>query len=91
MAEHRGLTHSRQSAFKVERDLLCDVLDMEDSDAAGKTAYHLCRKSALIGEFTISEEARKEILQAAEESFASLCSIEKVKACIRMQQVLIRL
>ena len=88
MAEHRGLTHSRQSAFKVERDLLCDVLDMEDSDAAGKTAYHLCRKSALIGEFTISEEARKEILQAAEESFASLCSIKRERMSRMDQQIL---
>ena len=88
MAEHRGLTHSRQSVFKVESDLLCDVLDIEDSDAASKTAYYLCRKSALIGEFTISEEARKEILHAAVAGFELLCSIKRERMSRVDQQVL---
>lgn len=88
MAKHRGLTHSRQSAFHVERDLLCDVLDIDDSDAASKTAYYLCRKSALIGEFMISEEARAEIIGAAEASFELLCSKKREGMSRVDQQIL---
>lgn len=88
MAKHRGSAYSRQAAFHVERDLLCDVIDIEDSDAASKTAYYLCRKSALIGEFVISQEAREEILCAAESSFELLCSIKRERMSRVDQQIL---
>ena len=63
MADYESIIYSRQDAFEVEEDLRSDRFDLEKGESATKIAYHLCGKSALIGEFVISEEGREEILR----------------------------
>ena len=67
MADYESIIYSRQDTFEVEEDLRSDRFDLEKGESATKIAYHLCGKSALIGEFVISEEGKK-ILAAANTS-----------------------
>ena len=77
MAVYEGITYSRQDKYDVEKDLRCERIDLEDSDSSTKTAYMLCSKSALIGEFIVSDEAKNDIIRDASRSFEQLCSEKK--------------
>lgn len=77
MADHKSLICSRQDAFEVEDDLRSERFDLEEGDSATKIAYCLCGKSALIGEFVISEEGKAEILREARRIFRMKCEGKK--------------
>ena len=79
MADYESITYSRQDAFDVEEDLKSDRFDFETGDSAIKIAYQLCGKSALIGEFVISEEDKTEILREARRIFRTMCESKKEK------------
>ena len=75
MSYHEGLTYSRQDAFQVEDDLRCQCVDIEDTDTAEKIAYR-CKNSALIGEFFVSTEGKKDVLQKAQRILLNKCKEE---------------
>lgn len=77
MADYESIIFSRQDAFGVEEDLRSDRFDLEKGESATKIAYHLCGKSALIGEFVISEEGKEEILREARRIFRMMCEGKK--------------
>ena len=77
MADYESIIYSRQDAFEVEEDLRSDRFDLEKGESATKIAYHLCGKSALIGEFVISEEGKTEILREARRIFRMMCEGKK--------------
>lgn len=77
MADYESIIYSRQDAFNVEKDLISDRFDLEKGESATKIAYHLCGKSALIGEFVISDEGKAEILREARRIFRMMCEGKK--------------
>lgn len=77
MADYESITYSRQDAFNVEEGLWSDRFELEKGESATKIAYHLCGKSALIGEFVISEEDRAEILREGRYIFRMMCEGKK--------------
>ena len=72
MPYHEGLTYSRQDAFRVENDLRCKRVDIEDTDTAEKIAYR-CQNAALIGEFPVCAEGRKDVFEKAQRILLNLC------------------
>ena len=88
MADYESITYSRQDAFGIEEDLRSGKFDLEKGESATKIAYHLCSKSALIGEFVVSEEGRAEILHEAQRIFRMMCEGRKDRLLLTDGRVL---
>lgn len=77
MAQYESITYSRQDNFNVEDELRSENFELEIGESATKAAYLLCGKAALIGEFVISDEGTKEILENARRIFWTMCAGRK--------------